>query len=110
MRSMNDRWCIKRRGLILAVEKDLELNKERWKNMWDESTCDPMWQMLNTEIVMKHAKFFFQYRGHRDELYEQIDNERNELLQQRFRLLDNMYLLEQRMCKSEFQNAEGSLE
>ena len=91
---MNDKSCQKRRGFIMAVENDLEAQKLTWKGLWDETTVDPIWDALSTNIVHKHAKTFFQQQEHRDEFYVQLEKERMDLVQQRFHMLDRIYLLE----------------
>ena len=81
-------------GSSWRLENDLEAQKSTWKGLWDETTVDPMWDVLNTDIVQKHAKTFFQQQEHRDEFYVQLDKERMDLVQQRFHMLDRIYLLE----------------
>ena len=70
---MNDKSCQKRRGFIMAVENDLEAQKLTWKGLWDETTVDPIWDALSTNIVHKHAKTFFQQQEHRNPFYVQLD-------------------------------------
>ena len=78
----------------MATEKDLEQLKMAWREIWTETTVDPMWDLLSTVIVMKNGKSCVPHCEHRDELYIQINKEKDELIQQRIELLDQLYLLE----------------
>ena len=42
MMAMNDLCCAKRRNFVEAVEGDLFKSKDIWRNLWDETTVDPM--------------------------------------------------------------------
>ena len=84
MSSMNNLSCPKRRQFIELVESDLSECRGQWRELWSETTTDPMWDFLN-QIVSKHARAIFFHEGHRNALYSQLDAERNALIQQRFR-------------------------
>jgi hypothetical protein len=58
VQAMNDPLSSKRREFLTAVKDDLEENKGTWREMWTETTCDPMWNLLNERIVLRHARMF----------------------------------------------------
>ena len=59
VQAMNDLTCPTRSGVIMAVEKDLEQTKMAWRELRTETTVDPMWDLLSTDIVIKVAKHVF---------------------------------------------------
>ena len=64
-----------------------------WRDLWIETTVDPMWDLLSTKIVHKQATTVVSQTEHRNEFDVQRVNERNELKQQRFHVLDEQYFV-----------------
>ena len=60
-----------------------------------------MWDMLNQK-VLSHAKSIYFEEGHRDQLYTQLDAERNVLIQQRFCVSGELYDCEQQQLHAEW--------
>ena len=95
--AMNDLKCPRRRGFLMAIKEDLEdqKQKETWRDKWTETIIDPMWQMLNEQIVLKRARDFFQLVAHRDDFYVEIEKERNVLIDRKFHLLEHFFVMQE---------------
>ena len=103
VKSMNNLYCKKRIAFIHGVEEELATsqNKERWRNLWGETTVDPMWETIN-DIVSKHAKQQWRDEAHRNEFYVALDTEHTQLMDERSSLLGEIYDLGQKMSSSCF--------
>jgi uncharacterized protein YydD (DUF2326 family) len=85
---------VDRRNFVNAVENELCERREEWKMLWEETTIDKSWSMLNG-VLMRHAKGVFEQIEHRDSLYVQIEAERDELRRHKHLLLEQRYVIAQ---------------
>ena len=84
--SLHDVSDPQRISFVNAVETELQERQQEWKSLWDETTIDMCWELLNG-VMVRNARNHFEQTEHRDHMYVEIEQERDELRAQKNSLL-----------------------